>query len=131
MANSPANRSGHCGACLDTFLCSATLKGGGADLISSTFTDNLCALQVAFAKLYEDREALPITAAELLNDRVDPVLRRARDPALPGADRSRHRVLRQIPELPRATSFYSGDRGHRTTPAPRRAARKPTEFALL
>src|SRR5271156_3037187 len=44
----------------------------------------------------------------------DPVLRRARDPALPGADRSRHRVLRQ-PRAPRVRAI-PGDRGYRPYP---------------
>ena len=79
---------GYCGA-QDTFYV-GTLKGVGR-IYQQTVIDTYA--KVAFAKLY-DRKT-PITAAEILNDRVVPFYRRARHPAVAGADRSRHRVLRQ------------------------------------
>src|SRR3712207_2394612 len=90
---------GYCGA-QDTFYV-GTMKGVGR-IYQQSFIDTYA--KVAFAKLY-DRKT-PITAADLLNDRVLPYLRRARGQALPGADRPRHRVLRQpraarVPALPR------------------------------
>ena len=49
--------------------------------------------KVGFAKLYDSKT--PITAAEMLNDRVLPFFE-SRHHRQPGADRPRHRVLRHI-----------------------------------
>jgi transposase InsO family protein len=73
---------GHCGS-QDTFYV-GTLKGVGR-VYQQTFIDTYA--KVACAKLY-DRKT-PITAAELLNDRVIPFFDEHEIPALPGADRSR------------------------------------------
>ena len=78
---------GYCGA-QDTFYV-GTLKGVGR-IYQQSFIDTYA--KVAFAKLY-DRKT-PITAAEILNDRVVPFYDEHGDPAMPGADRPRHRVLR-------------------------------------
>src|SRR6202035_2288163 len=65
MASSTASSPGYCGA-QDTFYV-GTLKGVGR-VYQQTFIDTYS--KVAFAKLY-DRKT-PITAADLLNDRVVP-----------------------------------------------------------
>ena len=96
---------GYCGA-QDTFYV-GNLKGVGR-VYQQTFIDTYS--KVACAKLY-DRKT-PITAADLLNDRVHSVLRQPRGQAAAGADRPRQRVLRQpgatrIRALPR-------DRGYRS-----------------
>ena len=78
---------GYCGA-QDTFYL-GTLKGVGR-VYQQTVIDTYA--KVGFAKLY-DRKT-PITAAELLNDRVVPFYDETRHPAVAHADRSRHRVLR-------------------------------------
>jgi hypothetical protein len=77
---------GYCGA-QDTFYV-GNMKGVGR-IYQQTFIDTYT--KVAFAKLY-DRKT-PITAAELLNDRVLPLFEE--HGILPRADRSRHGVLRQ------------------------------------
>jgi hypothetical protein len=98
---------GYCGA-QDTFYV-GTMKGVGR-IYQQTFIDTYT--KVVFAKLY-DRKT-PITSAEIVNDRVLPFLRGTRHCAVPGADGSRHRVLRQsrtsrLRALPRR-------RGHRSYP---------------
>jgi hypothetical protein len=65
MASSRANAQCYCGA-QDTFYV-GTLKGVGR-IYQQTFIDTYA--KVAFAKLY-DRKT-PITAADLLNDRLLP-----------------------------------------------------------
>src|SRR5215469_2687367 len=66
--------------------------------------------KVGFAKLY-DRKT-PITAAEILNDRVVPFYDE-HYPAVAHADRSWHRILRQ--PKPRIRALSRG-RGHRSQP---------------
>ena len=78
---------GYCGA-HDTFYV-GNMKGVGR-IYQQTFIDTYA--KVAFAKLY-DRKT-PITAAEILNDRVVPFYDEHAIP-IAGADRPRHRVLRQ------------------------------------
>ena len=97
---------GYCGA-QDTFYV-GTLKGVGR-VYQQTFIDTYA--KVAFAKLY-DRKT-PITAAEILNDRVVPFYDEHGIRSVARADRSRHRVLRH-PE-PRIRAL-SGRRGHRPQP---------------
>jgi transposase len=94
---------GYCGA-QDTFYV-GTMKGVGR-IYQQTFIDTYA--KVAFAKLYDCKT--PITAADLLNDRVRALLRRARGQDEPRADRPRHRILRQ----PRAArvSALPRRRGH-------------------
>ena len=75
----------------DTFYV-GTLKGVGR-VYQQTLIDTYS--KVAFAKLY-DRKT-PITAADLLNDRVVPFFDEARRQALPHADRPRHGILRHLP----------------------------------
>ena len=70
---------GYCGA-QDTFYV-GNMKGVGR-IYQQTFIDTYA--KVACAKLY-DRKT-PITAADLFNDRVVPVLREPRGQALPRAD---------------------------------------------
>ena len=96
---------GYCGA-QDTFYV-GNMKGVGR-IYQQTFIDTYT--KVVFAKLY-DRKT-PITAAEMLNDRVLPFLRGARYCIVPGADGSWHRVLRQS----RASRLraLSCRRGHRS-----------------
>ena len=72
------------------------MKGVGR-IHQQTFIDTYD--EVAFAKLY-DRKT-PITAADLLNDRVVPFYRCQRGKALPRADRSRHGILRQPQSITR------------------------------
>ena len=79
---------GYCGA-QDTFYV-GNMKGVGR-IYQQTFIDTYA--KVAFAKLY-DRKT-PITAADLLNDRVVPFYDAQGGEALPRADRSRHGILRQ------------------------------------
>ena len=110
---------GYCGA-QDTFYV-GTLKGVGR-IYQQTVIDTYA--KVAFAKLY-DRKT-PITAAEILNDRVVPFYDEHGIRLSPGADRPRHRVLRQR----RATNTSSTWRSRTsTTPAPRPRARRPTASA--
>ena len=97
---------GYCGA-QDTFYV-GTLKGVGR-IYQQTVIDTYA--KVAFAKLY-DRKT-PITAAEILNDRVVPFYDEHGIRLSPGADRSRHRVLRQREPRIRA---LPGGRGHRPHP---------------
>ena len=82
------------------------MKGVGR-IYQQTFIDTYA--KVAFAKLY-DRKT-PITAADLLNDRVVPFYDAARGEAVPRADRSRHGILRQS-RAPRIRAL-SGGRGCR------------------
>ena len=96
---------GYCGA-QDTFYV-GNMKGVGR-IYQQTFIDTYS--KVAFAKLY-DRKT-PITAADLLNDRVHPLLRRARRQAAARADRPRHRILRQSGAA-RVRALSRG-RGHRS-----------------
>ena len=98
---------GYCGA-QDTFYV-GNMKGVGR-IYQQTFIDTYT--KVAFAKLY-DRKT-PITAADLLNDRVVPFFDEHERQAVPGADRPRHRVLRQ-PRAPRIRALPGG-RGHRSLP---------------
>ena len=79
---------GYCGA-QDTFYV-GNMKGVGR-IYQQTFIDTYA--KVAFAKLYDRRT--PITAAEILKRSGAAVLRGARHCAVPGADGSRHGVLRQ------------------------------------
>ncbi len=79
---------GYCGA-QDTFYV-GNPKGVGR-VYQQTFIDTYA--KVACAKLY-DRKT-PTTAADLLNDRVIPVLRQPRCQATTGIDRPRQRVLWQ------------------------------------
>ena len=97
---------GYCGA-QDTFYV-GTLKGVGR-IYQQTVIDTYA--KVAFAKLY-DRKT-PITAAEILNDRVVPFYDEHGIRLSPGADRPRHRVLRQ--REPRIRALPRG-RGHRPHP---------------
>ena len=78
---------GYCGA-QDTFDV-GTLKGVGR-IYQQTVIDTYA--KVAFAKLY-DRKT-PLVVAEPSQRPSDPVLRRARHPALSSLDRPRQRVLR-------------------------------------
>ena len=96
---------GYCVA-QDTFYV-GTLKGVGR-VYQQTAIDTYA--KVAFAKLY-DRKT-PLTAADLMNDRVRAVLRRARDRGQSRAHRSRHRVLRQA-RKPRVRAL-PGHREHRS-----------------
>ena len=94
MASSKANvRRASCGA-QDTFYV-GNMKGVGR-IYQQTFIDTYA--KVAFAKLY-DRKT-PITAADLVNDRVVPFYDAQEVKTLPRADRSRHGILRQ-PRAPR------------------------------
>ena len=111
---------GYCGA-QDTFYV-GTLKGVGR-VYQQTFIDTYA--KVGFAKLY-DRKT-PLTAADLLNDRVVPFFDEHEHRAQPGADRSRHRVLRQ-PGAPRVRALSRRSRTS-TTAAPRPRARRPTASA--
>jgi hypothetical protein len=97
---------GYCGA-QDTFYV-GTLKGVGR-IYQQTFIDTYT--KVGFAKLYPEKT--PITAADLLNDRVA-LLRAARDCAESCADRSRHRILR--PSRSPSVRALSGGRRHRSHP---------------
>ena len=96
---------GYCGA-QDTFYV-GNMKGVGR-IYQQTFIDTYA--KVAFAKLY-DRKT-PITAAEISKRSGAAVLRGARHCAVPGADGSRHGVLRQ----PRASRLraLSRRRGYRS-----------------
>ena len=110
---------GYCGA-QDTFYV-GTLKGVGR-IYQQTFTDTYS--KVAFAKLY-DRKT-PITAADLLNDRVVPFF-----------DEHDVKLCRMLTD--RGTEFCGTSQAHEyelylavedtTTAAPRREARKPTASA--
>lgn len=80
--------SGYCGA-QDTFYV-GTLKGVGR-IYQQTFIDTYS--KVGCTKLY-DRKTTPVTAADLLNDRVLPFFEGARHSAQPAADCSGHGVLR-------------------------------------
>ena len=112
---------GYCGA-QDTFYV-GTLKGVGR-IYQQTFIDTYA--KVAFAKLY-DRKT-PITAADLLNDRVVPVLSTSTRSSCCRVLTDRGtRVLRQ-PRAPRIRALSRG-RGHRSHPAPRPRARRPTASA--
>ena len=101
---------GYCGA-PGHLLHVGTLKGVGRTSISRPSSTPMP--RSSASPSFYDRKT-PITAAELLNDRVIPFFDERRDPALPGADRSRHRVLRQ-PRAPRVRAL-PGDRGHRPHP---------------
>ena len=98
---------GYCGA-QDTFYV-GNMKGVGR-IYQQTFIDTYA--KVAFAKLY-DRKT-PLTAADLLNDRVVPFYRCPGGEAVPGADRPRHGVLRQ-PRAPRVRAVPGG-RGRGSLP---------------
>jgi transposase InsO family protein len=78
---------GYCGA-QDTFYV-GTLKGVGR-IYQQTFIDTYS--KVVFAKFY-DRKA-PVTAADLLNDRVLPFFEEQQVSLAKNADRSGHRILR-------------------------------------
>ena len=101
---------------------SARLKGVGR-VYQQTFIDTYA--KVGFAKLY-DRKT-PLTAADLLNDRVIPFFDEHGIVAAADADRPRHRVLRHATTAT-STSSTSPSRTS-TTPAPRRRARRPTASA--
>ena len=98
---------GYCGA-QDTFYV-GTLKGVGR-VYQQTFIDTYA--KVGFAKLY-DRKT-PITAADLLNDRVIPFYDEHGVVLAAGADRPRHRILRH-PRPPRVRAL-SRRREHRPQP---------------
>ena len=98
---------GYCGA-QDTFYV-GTLKGVGR-VYQQTFIDTYA--KVGFAKLY-DRKT-PITAADLLNDRVIPFYEEHGVAAAARSDRSRHRILRQS-RAPRIRTLSRG-REHRPHP---------------
>ena len=109
---------GYCGA-QDTFYV-GTLKGVGR-VYQQTVIDTYA--KVAFAKLY-DRKT-PITAAEILNDRVVPFF-----------DEHGIRLSRMLTDrgtefcAPRATNMSSTSRSRTSiTAAPRPRARKPMESA--
>jgi len=96
---------GYCGA-QDTFYV-GNLKGVGR-VYQQTFIDTYA--KVGFAKLY-DRKT-PLTAADLLNDRVIPFYEEHGIP-LPRADRPRHRVLRHTrPARIRTLSRRGKHRSH-------------------
>ena len=100
---------GYCGA-QDTFYV-GTFKGVGR-IYQQTFIDTYT--KVASAKLYTEKT--PITAADLLNDRVLPVLRGARHPAAPHSHRSRHRILRRArPPSRMSSTWRSKDIEHTRT----------------
>ena len=103
---------GYCGA-QDTFYV-GTLKGVGR-IYQQTVIDTYA--KVAFAKLY-DRKT-PITAAEILNDRV-----------VPFYDEHGIRLCRVFFAAAKATNTSSTSRSRTsTTPAPRPRARRPTASA--
>jgi hypothetical protein len=79
---------GYCGG-QDTFYV-GNMKGVGR-IYQQTFIDTYS--KVAFAKLY-DRKT-PITAADMLNDRVVPFFDAYEVKLCRGVDRSRHGILRQ------------------------------------
>ena len=79
---------GYCGA--PDPLC-RHLEEDGRRIYQQTFIDTYA--KVAFAKLY-DRKT-PITAADVLNDRVLPFFWDDEHPPRPRAHRPRHRILRQ------------------------------------
>ena len=111
---------GYCGA-QDTFYV-GNMKGVGR-IYQQTFIDTYS--KVAFAKLY-DRKT-PITAADLLNDRVLPFFEEPRRQAAARADRPRQRVSAAIRS---GTSTNSISRSRTSiTPAPRPRARRPTASA--
>ena len=91
---------GYCGA-QDTFYV-GTMKGVGR-IYQQTFIDTYA--KIAFAKLY-DRKT-PLTAADLLNDRVVPFYDQHEVKAVPRADRPRHGILRK-PRTPRRCSLSRG-----------------------
>ena len=90
---------GECGA-QDTFYV-GTLKGVGR-IYQQTFIDTYAKVACSPSST---RSQDPDHRGRAVERPGDPVLRRARDPALPGADRSRHRVLRQ-PRATTSTSFH-------------------------
>ncbi len=98
---------GYCGA-LDTYYV-GTLKGVGR-IYQQTFIDTYA--KVAFAKLY-DRKT-PITAAELLNDRVIPFFDEHEIPLCRVLTDRGTEYCRQ-PRAPRVRAL-PGDRGHRPHP---------------
>ena len=110
---------GYCGA-QDTFYV-GTLKGVGR-IYQQTFIDTYA--KVAFAKLY-DRKT-PITAAELLNDRVIPFFDEHEIPLCRVlADRGTEYVA-----TPSTTSTSCTWRSRISTiPGPKRGAHRPTAFA--
>ena len=87
-AESESECPGYCGA-QDTFYV-GTLKGVGR-IYQQTFIDTYS--KVVLAKLY-DRKT-PLTAADLLNDRVLPFFEQQEISLLRMFDRSGHGVLRQ------------------------------------
>jgi hypothetical protein len=95
---------GYCGA-QDTFYVGA-LKGVGR-IDQQTFVDTYA--KVGFAKLY-DRKT-PLTAADLLNDRVIPFYEEHGNSPAARAHRPRDRILRD-PRPPRIRAL-SGGRGYR------------------
>ena len=107
---------GYCGA-QDTFYV-GNMKGVGR-IYQQTFIDTYA--KVAFAKLY-DRKT-PITAADLLNDRIVPFYDAQGGEARPRPDRSRHGILRQSRSTMNTSSIWRSRMS--TTPAPRPRARKP------
>ena len=108
---------GYCGA-HDTFYV-GNMKGVGR-IYQQTFIDTYA--KVAFAKLY-DRKT-PITAADLLNDRLSCRSTDAmRGKALPRADRSRHRNIAATPSITNTSSIWRSKIS--TIRAPRPRARKP------
>ena len=76
------------------------MKGVGR-IYQQTFIDTYA--KVAFAKLYHRKT--PITAADLVNDRVVPFYDEGGE-TLPRADGSRHGILRQ-PRAPRIRALSS------------------------
>ena len=111
---------GYCGA-QDTFYV-GTMKGVGR-IYQQTFIDTYA--KVAFAKLY-DRKT-PITAADLLNDRVVPFFDE-HDIRLSRVLTDRGTEYLRQPRAPRIRAL-SGGRGHRPHAAPRPRARRPTASA--
>src|SRR5246500_764971 len=110
---------GYCGA-QDTFYV-GTLKGVGR-IYQQTVIDTYA--KVAFAKLY-DRKT-PITAAEILNDRVVPFYDEH------GIRLSRMPIVALSSAAARATNTNSISRSRTSiTAAPRPRARKPTAFASV
>jgi hypothetical protein len=92
---------------------------GGGRVYQQTFIDTYA--KVAFAKLY-DRKT-PITAADLVNDRVVPFVDEHAIKLCRDADRPRHRILRRAKSRVRA---LPGGREYRSQPHQNQEAHRRT-----